>query len=365
MAKSKTTTDAQPETKLTVKKTAKSITNMETNAEAHTETNQDSRAPLVIEIPADFAEFRLDKALAELLPAHSRSTLQTWLKAGLVYVDRQPAKQRLRLIGGERVTISPPPTSTSTSTSTTTAVPAQPFPLDIIAQDEDLLVLNKPAGLVVHPGAGNPDHTLLNGLLHFDPALRALPRAGIIHRLDKDTSGLLVIARTETARLHLTAQLTTRTMKRHYAAIAHGVMIAGERIAAPIARHRHDRVKMAVSNTGKPAVTHIRVTRKFRAHCLLHAELESGRTHQIRVHLSWRGFPLVGDKLYGRRANIPAQCSPELQTALQNFPRQALHATRLSLTHPKDGKPREWQQPPPQDFADLLAALETDKAQNT
>ena len=308
-----------------------------------------------VEIEPALAGVRLDKALAELLPEHSRASIQQWLKDGLVLVNGASAKQKLRLAGGEAVEISIPEPQPADW-------PAQPMDFDILHQDADILVIDKPAGMVVHPGAGQADNTLLNGLLAVDDALRALPRAGIVHRLDKDTSGLLVVARNEVARQRLSAQLQDRSMKRRYLAVVNGVMVAGERIAQPVGRHRRDRLRMCVTPSGKPAVTHLRVERKFRAHCLLRAELETGRTHQIRVHLSWRGFPLVGDKLYAGRVRLPPSIFPgdELIATLRQFPRQALHATRLSLCHPASGEQQTWQCPPPADFQNLVEQLEKD-----
>ncbi len=307
-----------------------------------------------VEIQPALAGVRIDKALAELLPGHSRAAIQQWLKGGLVLVDGEPVKQRFPLAGGETVEISIPQPQPADW-------PAQDMDFDVLHRDDDLLVINKPAGLVVHPGAGQADRTLLNGLLHVDQTLRALPRAGIVHRLDKDTSGLLVVARNETARRRLIAQLEDRSMKRRYLAVVHGVMVAGERIEQPIGRHRRDRLRMCVTPSGKPAVTHVRVERKFRAHCLIRAELETGRTHQIRVHLGWRGFPLVGDKLYAGRARLPPKSNAELTATLGRFPRQALHAARLSLRHPADGESREWHQPAPADLQGLIDELEKDR----
>lgn len=317
----------------------------------------DNQRHFMLEIEAAFAGVRLDKALSQLLPDHSRGTIQQWLKQGLVRVGGEPVQQRFPLAGGEHVEIFMPEPQPADWL-------AQDMQLDIIHRDHDLLVINKPAGLVVHPGAGQPDRTLLNGLLHIDDALRTLPRGGIVHRLDKDTSGLLVVARNEMARQRLIAQLQSRSMKRRYLAVANGVMVAGERIEQPIGRHRRERVRMCVTPSGKPAITHIRVARKFRSHCLIRAELESGRTHQIRVHLSWRGFPLVGDKLYGGRLLLPPKCSDELTMIVRHFPRQALHATHLSLCHPGSGEISEWHQPPPADFQQLVDQLEQDCRRN-
>jgi len=296
---------------------------------------------------------RLDKALAVLLPEHSRAAMQQWLKLGLVLVDGGHVKQNHHLRGGEKVAVFPPAPQPADWR-------AQQIDFDIIARDDDIMVINKPAGLVVHPGAGQADNTLLNGLLHVDEGLRALPRAGIVHRLDKGTSGLLVVARTEAARRSLIAQLHARSMQRRYFAVVSGVPVAGERIDQPIGRHRHERLRMCVTPRGKPAVTRVRVERKFRHHCLIRAELETGRTHQIRVHLSWRGFPLVGDPLYAGRARMPPAPAAGLRAALMQFKRQALHAARLSLRHPRSGEDMQWRQPMPDDLQRLLAQLEAD-----
>lgn len=308
---------------------------------------------LFVEIEPAFAGTRLDKALSELLPDHSRASIQQWLKEGRVLVDGAPVKQRFALAGFETVEISVPAPQPA-------EWPAQRMDFDVLHRDDDILVINKPAGMVVHPGAGQADNTLLNGLLYVDDTLRTLPRAGIVHRLDKDTSGLLVVARNETARQRLIAQLTDRSMTRRYLAVVNGVMVAGERIEQPIGRHRRDRLRMCVTPSGKPAVTQVRMERKFRAHCLIRAELETGRTHQIRVHLSWRGFPLVGDKLYAGRVRLPPESDGELTATLRRFPRQALHAAHLSLRHPAGGERSEWHQPVPADLQHLIDELEKD-----
>ncbi|MGI9311848.1 MAG: RluA family pseudouridine synthase [bacterium] len=318
----------------------------------------DPDTPLLLEMQPSCAGMRLDRALSQSLPEHSRAAIQQWLKQGLVRVDGAPAKQSLRLAGGERVTITPPPADAPADDAAD--APAQPMDLDIIHHDADIAVINKPPGLVVHPGAGRADRTLLNALLHWDESLRALPRAGIVHRLDKDTSGLLVVARNEAARRRLIAQLDDRSMARSYLAVANGVMVAGERIEQPIGRHRRDRLRMCVTARGKAAATRIRVAQKFRSHCLLQAELESGRTHQIRVHLSWRGFALVGDSLYGARVRLPPDCGDDLRATLRQFSRQALHAEQLSLRHPRDGEQRHWRQPMPHDLQRLVAQLTED-----
>ena len=242
---------------------------------------------------------------------------------------------------------------------------AQAIGLDIVFEDTELLVIDKPAGLVVHPGAGNRDGTLLNALLHHDPQLAQLPRAGIVHRLDKDTSGLLVVARTLPAQTALVAMLAARAIHRRYAAIVNGVPVAGSTVDAPLDRHPTDRLRRAVRDGGRPAVTRYRVREKFRAHALLQCELETGRTHQIRVHMAHAGWPLVGDPLYGRGLRLPRGATPRLADALRGFQRQALHAEHLAFAHPLTGAALAFDAAPPRDFTGLLDALREDAARDT
>ena len=312
-----------------------------------------SDPPLRFEIDAELSGARLDKALATLLPAHSRAAVQRWIKQNQVRVDGEPVAQKHRLALGECIEVCIPETEPADWR-------AQQMPLDIVHADDELLVINKPPGLVVHPGAGRADSTLLNGLLHHDDALRKVARAGIVHRLDKDTSGLLVIARTEAARLNLIEQLSARTMHRSYIAVVHGTPIAGMRIDQPIGRHHRDRLRMCVTHNGKPAATRISIIQKFRAHSVLRAELESGRTHQIRVHLQYAGYPIVGDKLYGGRMRQVRGAGDALRDALQQFNRQALHAEHLALVHPRDNKLCKWHCEPPADLQNLIAQLQAD-----
>ena len=313
--------------------------------------------PLCCRIPAAYAGRRLDQALAELLPDYSRSRLQQWIKAGQVEIDGRVVRPREPMRGGEWVTVAPP-------REPETVEQAQAIPLAIRYEDDDLLVIDKPAGLVVHPAAGNPDGTLVNALLHYAPELAVLPRAGLVHRLDKDTTGLLVVARSLRAHTSLVAQLQARTLEREYQAVVTGVMTAGGRIEAPIGRHPVDRKRMAVVGNGKPAVTHYRVLRRFRAHTHLWLKLETGRTHQIRVHLAHLRYPLVGDPVYGGRRHTPAGLSEPCRAILQTFPRQALHAARLALTHPGSGERLHWQAELPADMVELLTALTEDDARS-
>lgn len=301
-------------------------------------------------IPATAAGRRLDQVLAELFPDFSRSRLQQWVKAGEVLLNGEVVVARYKLAGGERVDI-------GAQLPVESDVQPQAIPLDIHYQDDHLLVVNKPAGLVVHPAAGNPDGTLQNALLHFDPTLVALPRAGIVHRLDKDTSGLMVVARNLAAHKSLVEQLQAREVHREYLALAQGEVTAGGRVDAPIGRHPRDRLRMAVVPSGKPAVTHYRVLERFPTFTLLQVRLETGRTHQIRVHMASLHHPLVGDPLYGGRLRLPHGVSARLRNVLSDFHRQALHARRLELNHPASGDPVGWEVDVPDDFAALLAAL--------
>jgi 23S rRNA pseudouridine1911/1915/1917 synthase len=297
---------------------------------------------------------RFDQALARALPEYSRARLKSWIESGAVQVDGRPLRGKDRVLGGEQIRIHAwlPPES---------RVEAEALPLAVVFKDRSLLVIDKPAGLVVHPGAGNARHTLQNALLALDPKLALVPRAGLVHRLDKDTSGLLVIARTPEAHTVLAAEMAARQITREYLAVCTGVMTAGGMIDEPIGRHRRLRTRMAVRSDGRRAVTHYRIEKRFRAHSLVRVTLETGRTHQIRVHLAHVGFPVVGDPVYGGRRRIAKGCSPELAAELREFPRQALHAARLKLAHPVTGREYEWQSPLPADMQRLLAALEADQ----
>ena len=306
-------------------------------------------------IPAELSGLRLDQALAQLFPEYSRSRLSQWVKDSRVLLDGRPARPRDAVMGGQEVQVQVPEEPLS-------EMAPEPLPLEIVYEDAALLVVNKPAGMVVHPGAGNPGGTLQNALLHHAPELAQVPRAGLVHRIDKDTSGLLVVARTLESHTALVAALQAREFQRGYLAIAVGVMTGGGSVDAPIKRHPTDRVRMSIREGGRESVTHYRVLKRFRAHTYISVELETGRTHQIRVHLAHIKYPLVGDQLYGRRLGPPRNVSPRLQEVLRGFHRQALHAAKLGLVHPVTGAQLLWEVPPPADFQGLLAALEQDLA---
>jgi 23S rRNA pseudouridine1911/1915/1917 synthase len=301
-------------------------------------------------IPASAAGRRLDQVLAELFSGYSRSRLQQWIKQGSVLLNGHTAPARYRVAGGEQVEI-------AAQLQVETGVQPQPIPLDVRFEDPHLLVLNKPPGLVVHPAAGNPEGTLQNALLYHYPQLASLPRAGIVHRLDKDTSGLMVVARSLSAHKSLVEQLQARSVRREYLALVQSPVTAGGTIEAPIGRHPRDRLRMAVVPSGKPAVTHYRILERFPAYTLLEVSLETGRTHQIRVHMAYIRCPLVGDPLYAGRQKLPRGVSPRLREAVSSFRRQALHAARLELTHPASGERLSWQAEMPDDFSRLLDIL--------
>jgi len=305
-------------------------------------------------LPASAAGLRLDQALARELPQYSRARLQGWIEAGTVEVDGRRLRAKDKVLGGERVEV-------AARLEADPRVAPEAQPLAVVHQDRALFVINKPAGLVVHPGAGNPRHTLQNALLALDPKLALVPRAGLVHRLDKDTSGLLVVARTPEAHSSLVAALAEREVERTYLAVCNGAMTGGGTVDAPIGRHRTQRTRMAVRNDGREAVTHFRIEKRYRAHTLVRVQLETGRTHQIRVHLAHIGYPIIGDPVYGGRRRLPAGCGPALTAALSAFPRQALHAARLALAHPLTGRALEWEAPLPDDMARLLAALDHDQ----
>lgn len=305
----------------------------------------------VLTVPSELAGERLDAALATLLPEFSRNRLAGWIKDNLVTVDGKTVRPKDKLWGGEQITVLAQPDPEETSFQ------PENIPLDIVHADPAILVVNKPAGLVVHPASGNWSGTLLNGLLFAYPELKSVPRAGIVHRLDKDTSGLMVVARTLQAQNHLVQQLQARTVKRHYLAIVQGKLAGEGTVNAPIGRHLRERTKMAVVHTGKPAITHWRALEQFASHTLIECRLETGRTHQIRVHMAHIGHPLAADPVYGGK---PRLVSPEIRLALEDFNRQALHARKLSLQHPETGQTLSWKALIPDDLNNLLLALRAD-----
>ena len=304
-------------------------------------------------VPDTCAGRRFDAVIAELFPEHSRSRLAGWIKAGQARLDGCEARPRDPVRGGELVTV-------EAEIGIATDAPAEDIALDVLYEDADVIVIDKPAGLVVHPGAGNPAGTLVNALLHRDPSLSALPRAGIVHRLDKDTSGVMVVARTLQAHTALVDQLSARQVHRQYLAVVVGALVSGGTANAPIDRHPRDRLRMAVREDGKEAVTHFRLRERFRAHTLLECRLETGRTHQIRVHMAHLKHPIVGDPLYGGPLKLPRGASEETVAMLRGFKRQALHAETLEFVHPVSGEPVRCTAPVPADLRALVDALRTD-----
>jgi 23S rRNA pseudouridine1911/1915/1917 synthase len=309
--------------------------------------------PRRFEVPPEAAGERFDSALTALFNGVTRSRVQQWIEAGQAYLNGAKARKRDIVKAGDVIEVIVPEAAEVVDSP-------EDIPLAVVYEDEELLVINKPPGLVVHPGAGNARGTLMNALLHRCPSLNVLPRAGIVHRLDKDTSGLLVVAKTERARQGLIAQLQDKTMGRDYLAIVHGVIISGGTVDAPIGRHRTDRKRMAVTNAGKEAVSHYRVLKRYRIHTAIQVSLESGRTHQIRVHMAHLGFPVVGDPVYGGRARVPARADETLMQLIRTFSRQALHALKLQLVHPASGKEMQWAVEVPEDMSRLMKALAAD-----
>lgn len=321
-----------------------------------------SQSPNTIQLEAstEASHFglRLDQVLADLFPEYSRSKLKTWIQEGNVAVDGEVITiPRHKMQMDEVITVQAEMDVQVTSQ-------AQDIALNIVYEDEHILVINKPADLVVHPGAGNPSGTVLNALLNHVPDIDKVPRAGIVHRLDKDTTGLMVVAKTIPAQTHLVDQLQRREMSREYEAVALGTMVAGGIVDAPIGRHATKRTHMAVREMGKPAVTHFRVIEKFRAYTHLRLKLETGRTHQIRVHMAHIKHPLLGDQVYGGRPRLPKGASEDFIATLRGFQRQALHAAQLSLFHPETEEWMTWKAPLPQDMQDLLKAVKQDTADN-
>jgi len=300
-------------------------------------------------ISEEYIHIRLDQALSQLWPEFSRSTIKSWIEKGDLKLDNAIVKPKTKLHGGEHITL-------NTSLEEQVEWQAEDIPLDIIYEDDDVLVINKPTNLVVHPGAGNHSGTLVNALLHHCPSLSQLPRAGIVHRLDKDTTGLLVVAKTLESHHSLVQQLQARSVKREYLALVYGTLISGKTIDLPIDRHPTQRLKMAIVDEGKEAITHIRIEEKLPHLTLLRVNLETGRTHQIRVHLSHIKHPIVGDQTYGR-LYLPKGSSEPVKEALKNFRRQALHAFKLSFKHPKTEELVSFEAPIPEDFEALIKVL--------
>jgi len=312
-----------------------------------------TKVQLELAIPGEMRGRRLDQALAGLVQDYSRSRLQQWIRSGQVTLDGRVPQSKEKVMGGETVRIDAEIVEQTTSE-------AEAIPLDLVYEDADLLVINKPAGLVVHPAAGNPAGTLLNALLHYDSSLAGVPRAGIVHRLDKNTTGLMVVARNLTAHKRLVEALQARSVKREYLTVVHGVLTAGGRIEAPLGRHPVDRKRMAVVANGKEAVTHYWVVERFRAHTLVRVQLETGRTHQIRVHMAHQHMPVLGDPVYGGRLRLPKGGDDTFRDVLSGFRRQALHATQLGLVHPVSGELMSWHAAVPDDMGRLIAVLQQD-----
>jgi 23S rRNA pseudouridine1911/1915/1917 synthase len=332
-----------------IKKSRPDYNKLSAPSAAHDEDAHDAEEMrLLFTVPADCAGQRLDQTLARLLPEYSRSRLQEWIEQGLVLLDGASSTSKQKVWGRERIEVSP-----QTHPADQPYL-AEDIALDVLFEDDSILIINKPVGLVVHPGSGNWEGTLLNALLHHAPQLSEIPRAGIVHRLDKDTSGLLVVAKTLIAQTALVRQLQARSVKREYLALVYGEVKRPGRVDAPIGRHLTQRTKMAVGDHGKPAVTHYAVEEKFPGCTLLRCKLETGRTHQIRVHLASISHPLVGDSTYLK--GVP-RCPEALRAMLLAFPRQALHAERLGLEHPASGEWMEWYAPVPADMAQLLVQI--------
>ena len=307
-----------------------------------------------ISIPEELAGQRLDVVLAELVPDYSRNRLKQWLLEGQILLDGQQAKPKTRVYGDQQLQL-----DIKVADVDEMCVP-EDIPLNIVYEDESLIVVNKPAGLVVHPAAGHRQGTLQNALLYFDKTLADVPRAGIVHRLDKDTSGLMVVARPLASHKYLVNQIQQRDVHREYQTLVHGVMTGGGTVDQPIGRHAHDRIRMTVREDGRPSVTHYRVLDRYRVYTHLHVELETGRTHQIRVHMQHLRHPVVGDPVYAGRSRLPAGADENFLELLKNFKRQALHAWRLSLNHPETGELIQWEAPLPEDMENLIAGMKED-----
>jgi 23S rRNA pseudouridine1911/1915/1917 synthase len=334
---------------------------IESSTQTSSETTLQSNSE--VNITEEQAGQRIDKLLGELSPDVSRSAIQQWIKSGNVLVNGKIVKQTYKLLLNDVIEIDRPEQQSQKIEECV----AEDLSIDLVYEDDDILVVNKAAGVVVHPGAGNMSGTLMNGILFRWPESRNLPRAGIVHRLDKDTSGLMVLAKNEHARLHLIEQLSQRTVSREYLAVCLGALISGSTINKAMRRDSHDRRKMTICKgheAGKEAITHYRIEERFRRHTLVRVKLETGRTHQIRVHMTSVDFPLVGDPVYGKRLVLPKGCEPSLSELLRGFKRQALHATRLALIHPVSGEVLEWEAPMPIDMQVLTQELRADSLEN-
>ncbi len=313
-----------------------------------------TESPIIKNITEEDAGKRLDVVLAELFPEYSRSRLKIWIEQGQVLVNGQTAKPKYKISGDEELQL------TVQSIESEENCVAEDIPLDIVHQDESIIVINKSADFVVHPAAGHYSGTVLNALLHFDPSLAEIPRAGIVHRLDKDTTGVMVVARNLRAHKYLVDQIQKHEVEREYQAVVFGVLTGGGMVDQPIGRHPRDRIKMAVRKNGREAITHYRLLKRFREHSHIKVQLETGRTHQIRVHMSHLRHPIVGDPVYAGRHRVPAGAQAELVDFLQHFKRQALHAWRLSFIHPESAEEVSYQAPLPDDMQQLLRLLEAD-----
>lgn len=315
--------------------------------------NMDDCIQIDTMIPVVMSGKRLDHVLVSILPDYSRARLQSWIHDGYVKVDNKLVSPSTRIKGGEQLAI-------CAIINAQIAVSAEDIPLEILFEDEYLLVINKPAGLVVHPGAGNREHTLMNALLYYDNQLEKIPRAGIVHRLDKNTTGILVIARTLMSHTYLVKQLQAHNIQRRYIALVTGVMVAGGKVVQAIGRDTKHRTKMAVRDNGRSATTHYRIIKKYRHHTQLQVDLETGRTHQIRVHMAWLRYPIIGDLMYGANRQLVTGMSAHLAKIINAFPRQALHARTLSLVHPHSKERVKWHAPMPLEINQLIHELEHD-----
>ncbi len=317
-----------------------------------------SETPIIKLLTEESAGKRLDVVVAELFPEYSRSRLKIWIQQGQVLINGQAAKPKTKVAGDEELQL------TAQTIESEAACEAEDIPLDIVYQDEAIIVINKPADFVVHPAAGHYTGTLQNALLHFDESLAAIPRAGIVHRIDKDTTGLMVVARNLSSHKYLVDQIQQHEVVREYQAVVHGVMTGGGMVDQPIGRHPRDRIKMAVRENGREAITHYRLLERFREHSHIKVQLETGRTHQIRVHMSHLRHPLVGDPVYAGRHRVPPGAQADLLHYLQAFKRQALHAWRLTLFHPEHGEEVSFEAPLPDDMTQLIALLQADMRLN-